>query len=64
MPAQFQRPKVLFIGESSGNATADAAIRQVADVHWIEGMNYEDSIPVIKRVVEEHGPFVAFGVSA
>jgi hypothetical protein len=56
------RPKVLFIGHSSGSPEHDAKIREVADVHCITGMPYEDSIPIIAEAVERHGPFVAFGV--
>ena len=57
------RPKVLFIGHSSGSPEHDAKIREVADVHCITGMPYEDSIPLVAEAVERHGPFVAFGVS-
>jgi hypothetical protein len=61
--AVHPKPKVLFIGHSSGSPEHDAKIREVAEVHCITGMSYEESIPVIADVVERHGPFVAFGVS-
>ena len=57
------KPKVLFISESSGSPSHDQQIRDVADVHWIEGRSYEESIPLIADAVRDHGPFVAFGVS-
>lgn len=57
------RPRVLFIGESCGSKAHDDKIREIAEVHWIKGMDYEDSIGVIEKVVRDHGPFDAFGVS-
>jgi hypothetical protein len=59
-----RRPRVLFINEHSGDAEADAAIREVADVHFIHGVDHEGAIPLIKEMVERHGPFDAFAVGA
>jgi hypothetical protein len=57
------RPKVLFIGSSCGVPEKDDLIRQVAEVHVLPGKDYASTIPLVKAVVEEHGPFDAFGVS-
>lgn len=58
------KPRVLFIGHTSGLEEHDRRIREVAEVHCISGRNYEESIPLIKEMVDSHGPFVAFGVSS
>ena len=60
--ASTPKPKVLFISQSSGSPEHDRKIREVADVHWIEGRTYEESIPMIEEAVRDHGPFIAFGV--
>ena len=63
VPPTGSKPKVLFIGESCGSEEHDKKIREIAEVHWIKGMDYEETIPVIEKTVKEHGPFAAFGVS-
>ena len=57
------RPRVLLIGQSSGDPEADASIRSIADVTVIPRLGYAESIPLIRQAAEEHGPFDAFAVS-
>src|SRR5690349_12333058 len=59
-----RRPRVLFINEYSGDTEADQAIRDVADVYWFHGLDYEAAVPVVREMVEQYGPFDAFAVSA
>ena len=63
VPVPGAKPKVLFICHSSGSPAHDAKIRELAECHYIDGMSYEDSVPVIADMVREHGPFDAFAVS-
>jgi hypothetical protein len=59
-----RRPRVLFINEYSGDTEADQAIRDIADVYWFHGLDYEAAVPVVREMVEQYGPFDAFAVSA
>ncbi|WVR05473.1 hypothetical protein IAU60_002489 [Kwoniella sp. DSM 27419] len=54
------KPKVLLFGEYS-DTKYDAILRQVAEVHCLPRVGYEDMVPLIRRKVEEEGEFVAFG---
>ncbi|RSH93787.1 hypothetical protein EHS25_006435 [Saitozyma podzolica] len=55
-----RRPRVLFINEYSGDTEADQAIRDIADVYWFHGLDYEAAVPVVREMVEQYGPFDAF----
>ncbi|WVF71887.1 hypothetical protein IAT40_006697 [Kwoniella sp. CBS 6097] len=55
-----QKPKVLFFGDYS-HTKFDDEIREIAEVHTLPRVGYEEMIPLIKRKVEEEGEFVAFG---
>jgi hypothetical protein len=56
------KPRVIQIGESSGDLEADAALRAVADVVILPRMDTEESAVAIKQAVESGGPIVALAV--
>ncbi|WVQ99017.1 hypothetical protein IAU59_006149 [Kwoniella sp. CBS 9459] len=55
-----QKPKVLFFGDYS-DTKFDDEIREIAEVHTLPRVGYEEMVPLIKRKVEEEGEFMAFG---
>ncbi|OCF40628.1 oxidoreductase [Kwoniella heveanensis CBS 569] len=57
---QRQKPKVLFFGDLS-HTKFDERIREIAEVHTLPRVGYQEMVPLIKRKVEEEGEFVAFG---
>ncbi|KAK4689105.1 hypothetical protein P7C73_g993, partial [Tremellales sp. Uapishka_1] len=58
------KPKILLIGESTGNLECDASIREIADVTVLPTLGHDEAVVALKTLVEEKGPFVAFGVGA
>lgn len=63
-PSPTNKPKVLFIGDLGGHETFDKQIRQIAEVHTLPKVTYDETVELIKQKVEQvGGGFVAFGVS-
>lgn len=63
-PFSTNKPKVLFIGDLGGHETFDKQIRQIAEVHTLPKVTYDETVELIKQKVEQvGGGFVAFGVS-
>ncbi|ORY30024.1 putative oxidoreductase [Naematelia encephala] len=57
------RPRVLLLGESSGDDKADKSIRAIADTYTVPRGNLEEVAGYIASAVKEHGPFIAFGAT-
>lgn len=63
-PSSTNKPKVLFIGDLGGHETFDKQIHQIAEVHTLPKVTYDETVELIKQKVEQvGGGFVAFGVS-
>ncbi|WRT67467.1 uncharacterized protein IL334_004439 [Kwoniella shivajii] len=60
LPRTSSKPKVLLFGDRS-ETKFDDIIREIAEVHTLPRVGYEDMVPLIKDIVEKEGPFVAFG---
>ncbi|WWD01053.1 hypothetical protein V866_007991 [Kwoniella sp. B9012] len=60
LPQSSSKPKVLLFGDRSGTKFDDE-LREIAEVHCLPRVGYDDMVPLIKEVVETKGPFVAFG---
>ncbi|WWC69129.1 uncharacterized protein I206_103065 [Kwoniella pini CBS 10737] len=54
------KPKVLLFGDRS-QTKYDDILRDVAEVHCLPRVGYQEMVPLIKAKVENEGPFVAFG---
>ncbi|OXG85638.1 oxidoreductase [Cryptococcus neoformans Gb118] len=61
-PSSTNKPKVLFIGDLGGHETFDKQIHQIAEVHTLPKVTYDETVELIKQKVEQvGGGFVAFG---
>lgn len=57
------KPRVLLVGEDSGDVLIDAALREVAEVVAIPRANGDELYEAVKEIVEAQGPFQVFAVS-
>lgn len=63
-PSYANKPKILLIGDYCGHETFDKQIREIAEVHTLPTVTYDETVELIKQKVEQvGGGFVAFGVS-
>ncbi|AAW42001.2 oxidoreductase, putative [Cryptococcus deneoformans JEC21] len=61
-PSYANKPKVLLIGDYCGHETFDKQIREIAEVHTLPTVTYDETVELIKQKVEQvGGGFVAFG---
>ena len=57
------KPKILLINRPTKSVQAWKDLQEAADVVVIEQLTHDEQAELIKKTVEEQGPFAAWGVS-
>lgn len=58
------KPKVLLLGTNSASAGTKAKLADLAIVHTLPSLGDAEAKEAIRNIVNSHGPYAAFTVSA